>query len=159
MLTSDGHSLMQNAYAHLKNTPIWLTFYFSCCFPPVRMKFSSFSFSSCSLHLVIWGLFSLLGGVFLSGPRNVRGWEEAGNGMLLMVISCFFCFFLSWFHNLFCFIGVFHKIGIKNWVCWLAFHRKEWLSKSKQSWMHTSKKGNSIFRVHWILSHTGRTSI
>lgn len=33
-------------------------------------------------------------------------------------------------------------MGIKNWMCWLALHKKDWLSKRQWSLMHTSKKEN-----------------
>lgn len=39
--------------------------------------------------------------------------------------------FLSFFYNKLVLFHKIYKVGVKNWACYLAFHRKELLSKGQ----------------------------
>lgn len=79
-------------------------------------------------------------GLFFPVSKNVLGWEEADKRNAIDGGNLWF--FLSLFHNLFRFTWAFHIVGIKDWVYWLAFHRKELLSKGEWSLTRNAKKGN-----------------
>lgn len=139
----DGLTLRHSLTIQSTSTPTLETpfdFYFACYSMPVGVKISSSYFiSSPGLHGAMRGLFSKapdgLGGVFVPCHRNVLGWEE----MLLTVVTCGF----PWATFIIRFVSQrISQSRNKKWgVCWLAFHRKERLSKGKRPLRHTSREG------------------